>query len=415
MKDLIADRPLDRGPPLLSRFALILSVATILTSLLHFWPLGNHSLWRLLLPANTLSALWILIIVLGALFLGRRELLFDSLPHVSVLAYLAINVMSISVADDPARAVSYTAKMVLIFVGSYSLFRTATLHQGQRTALYRTITAAAVISVVAGLVTGANEDSDSFGFFESAFKYASYLSVVVPLAATYLLLSQRAWAQLGGGLLVAGTVATGASMGLLLAVSVAMGALCCGRIGWIARTIVATALVGGFLVAAGTEARRARLGEDFSWVEPDGLNLRQRYLEWQAEINLLGERSIAGSGAGDINSQRSKYYHRLPKLNTLLAFDQNGWLTSAAENGLLGLICFCWIVLHHGSVALRKIKMSADPAAARCHWAHLAGLLSACVAHLFSSLYYNGVLIAFVLLLAMIGTEPTSQERSSHD
>jgi O-antigen ligase len=135
------------------------------------------------------------------------------------------------------------------------------------------------------------------------------------------------------------------------------------------------------------------------------VNLKQRYVEWQAEINLLEERALAGTGAGCVNDYRSKYYFRLPKLNTLRAFDQNGWLATGAETGILGLVCFCWIVGHHFRLAWQSV-ISTDQlgrtADRRAVVANFVGLTAACAASLFSSVQYNGVLIVFVLVLALI-------------
>ena len=73
-------------------------------------------------------------------------------------------------------------------------------------------------------------------------------------------------------------------------------------------------------------------------------NIKQRYLEWQALINLLEDRAVSGSGPGCMNQYRGEHYHRLPKLNTIKPFDQNGYLALAAECGIVGLICFIWIL-----------------------------------------------------------------------
>ena len=136
----------------------------------------------------------------------------------------------------------------------------------------------------------------------------------------------------------------------------------------------------------------------------DGLNLRQRYIEWQAETNLLEQRTVTGTGAGCINTYRSSFYYRLPKLNTLKSFDQNGYLATAAETGIIGLVSFCWVVLHYGRLAFSQVvttRRKLDVAPHRFAAANLAGLVGAAVANLFSSVHYNGILIVFVLTLAL--------------
>jgi hypothetical protein len=148
----------------------------------------------------------------------------------------------------------------------------------------------------------------------------------------------------------------------------------------------------------------ASFRDDIRLAEQDYVNLKQRYIEWQAQVNLLEERAIVGTGAGCLNEYRSIYYRRLPKLNTLQAFDQNGWLTTAAESGILGLVFFCWLVLHYGSTALSQIRSTPlikYGMARRFATVNLVGLLAGCTANLFSSIHYNGVLIVFVLVLTL--------------
>jgi hypothetical protein len=69
------------------------------------------------------------------------------------------------------------------------------------------------------------------------------------------------------------------------------------------------------------------------------------------------------------------------------------------------LICFCWVVGHYFGLAWQSVVNTGRPAHAadsRFAGANLAGLAAACTANLFSSVYYYGVLIAFVLVLALI-------------
>jgi O-antigen ligase len=145
--------------------------------------------------------------------------------------------------------------------------------------------------------------------------------------------------------------------------------------------------------------------DDIRPAEKDGVNLKQRYVEWQAELNLLEERTMTGTGAGCINDYRSSFYYRLPKLNTLKPFDQNGYLATAAETGVLGLVCFLWVVLRYGRLAVSSLLGAIGSESAqsrRFAAAGLAGLVAICTANMFSSVHYNGVLIAFVMVLALI-------------
>ncbi len=119
----------------------------------------------------------------------------------------------------------------------------------------------------------------------------------------------------------------------------------------------------------------------------------------------MEERTVTGTAAGCINVFRSNYYYRLPKLNTLKAFDQNGWLVTGAETGIVGLVCFGWIIVYYFRLAYRQLDSISRlnrPAAFRFAAANFTGLMAVCTANLFSSVHYNGVVIVFVLVLALI-------------
>jgi O-antigen ligase len=148
----------------------------------------------------------------------------------------------------------------------------------------------------------------------------------------------------------------------------------------------------------------APLRRDAAICEADGINVRQRYIQWQAFINLLEGRSIAGTGAGCVNEHRSAFYYRLPKLNTLAPFDENGYLATAAEGGILALACLGWVIVNHFSMAWGRIvraRRCNDPEESRLSIAASAAVVGACAANVFSSVQYNGILVIFVAVLAL--------------
>ena len=78
---------------------------------------------------------------------------------------------------------------------------------------------------------------------------------------------------------------------------------------------------------------------------------------------------------------------------------------TGGETGILGLVCFCWLVAHHFGLAWRSTVTTGRPAHAadrRFAGANLAALAAACAANLFSSVQYYGALMVFVLILALI-------------
>jgi O-antigen ligase len=205
-------------------------------------------------------------------------------------------------------------------------------------------------------------------------------------------------------------------MGFILAISISLIFIIILTRKWPLRLLLITAASIGLIFAFMLNSKSSSIiAKDFELTDKNGKDLKQRYIEWQAEINLLKQRTATGTAAGCINDQRSNFYFRLPKLNTLLPFDQNGFLAAAAETGILGLVCFCWIIIHYGKSAFtqtfNKISQKIIPLN-RYAKANLAGFIGACVANIFSSVHYNGVLIAFVLLLALISANQQLMKES---
>jgi O-antigen ligase len=231
--------------------------------------------------------------------------------------------------------------------------------------------------------------------------------MLTPLCITFLLLGPGRWTKLLALALIVGSVISAGTLGAVAAtifgllVALIVTSTWAGRVSILGTLLIAAAVV----LVIRTNWPVVSWPDDIVLTEKDGKNLRQRYVEWQAELNLLEQRAVVGTGAGCLNEYRSEFYYRLPKLNTLQAFDQNGWLATAAETGILGLVCFSWILLSYCQQVYHHLKeaesdaLSAD-LAPTCA-ASLAGLAGACVTNIFSSVMYNGVLIVFVLLLVL--------------
>jgi len=388
------------------RLYLPIAAIAIAASAFHFWPFGNSRIWRVLNLPN-LACIGVLVVqILISISKKTNSPISSSLPHVSVFAYLAVNFLSIAFAAGLFRSVSFTIKLSIVLTGGCVLFSLAAANERSIKTIYYLATVAAATSVGACLFRRFAQATSSFGFFESLYKYGSYIGILVPLGGIYLLSSRKTVEIFLGMVLIVCAYLSSGSIGAVAAItSGLLSALIFNR----KRTakllvVISLALSTAALLAAGP-AFFKNVWDDFKLLETDGKNLRQRYIEWQAEINLLESRGITGTGPGCINDYRSNFYYRLPKLNTLEAFDQNGWLTVAAETGILGLITFCWIIIHYGGTAVTmifNIDPVREPFAHRFAAAAMAALFSACTANLFSSVHYNGVLIVFVLVLSLI-------------
>ena len=388
-------------------WALALTGIAIVSSAFHFWPFDEKRAWRMLCLPNLAVFLWIAALLLYGLSRRGRRTIASLLPHVSIFAYVGINVLSIAFAAGPGRAVSFTLKLGLMLIGGYLLFGSAASGVRALRTIYGLIIAAAVISVSYSLLGKYGVHASESGFFGNSYKYGTYVGTLVPLCAAYLFMSSRDWQRLLGGVLVVEALISSSSLGCVAAIAAGMvvSAIVVPR-WWVRFYIMGCLLAGiGVLVLLGSSPASLSLQEDIALAEKDGTNLRQRYIEWQAELNLLEERSVTGTGAGCVNDYRSNFYYRLPKLNTLKPFDQNGWIATSAETGIFGLVCLCWIVVYYLRLAHAQLTTASEvaPAAAqRFATANFVGFSALCVANLFSSVHYNGVVIVFVLVLVLI-------------
>ena len=404
----------DQGKPLaargggLERLATVLAALVMLCSALHFWPLEGNKRWEALAPTNVALAAWLAGVAMLAIARRRRSVLRDLLPPPSVLAYLGIVILSVAFAPDTARAVSYAGKLVLALGGGYALFALAARGSRGRRAIMLAACLAAAVATAGCLCMRLAGHADSCGFFGSPHKYGTYAGLLAPLCATWLMLSGRRPAKLLGALLAAAGIASVATLGGLAAISVGLATAACLAGRWSSRVLILGVLivsVGAALAWPGKSADGLR--RDMALRESDGTNLRQRYIQWQALVNLLQERTVTGAGAGCLNTYRSEFYGRLPKLNTLAPFDENGYLAAAAEGGIFALACLSWLIASHLQMGWRRVRVArrlSDERGLRDATAALAALAGACVANLFSAVQYNGIVIVFAAVLAMNAT-----------
>jgi len=386
----------------------LLAGAAVLSSAVHFWPFHDSMLWQAMCPFNLACVIclaWLAFRAWNAVTRPEGQDTHPPLPHAGILAYVTICLLSAAFSDDLIRAVSFSGKLLLTFVGGYALFCEVIATRKSLQVMRGMATAAVVLAISYSLVQRFTVGPGHFGFFhDSAPKYGTYLGILVPLCGAYLLLGPG-WRRPAGAALVAGALLSAGSLGALAAVSASLLALALAVRESTVRFWVLGAITAGLVGCYALNADKAgSLYRDVRLTEADGANLKQRYIEWQAAINILEDRAMMGTGAGCINEQRSKYFFRLPKLNTLAAFDQNGWLTTGAEIGVLGLACLCWAVGHYFKIAWHQgqiLRESAGTRAVRLRASNLAGLTGACIAGLFSSVQYNGILIVFVLVLAL--------------
>jgi hypothetical protein len=357
-------------------------------------------------PSNLGIIVWMVVGSVAWLGKSNRQWLKASLPSPGLMAYLLLSIASISFASDKGKAIAAAGKLALAYVGGFTLMGVA-ITSIRRLEILCTVGAVAAALAVLCCLGGRYLLHGVWGFHGNAHKYGTYIGMVIPAATVFLLTSPRNVLRIFGWLLPAGGLLSAGSLGAMAAIPAGVGAAILLVPRWRHRLamLMATALAGLAVTCAWASPVLGRVRQDLALYENDLVNLRQRYIEWQAELNLLDWRVGVGTGIGCLNSYRSSGYGRLPKLNTLEAFDQNGWLLIAAETGILALVFFVQGIVHYGQLGYRQIRVGHDESNTgrwRCATAALAGLVGASVANVFSSVHFNGNITVFVLLLAMI-------------
>ncbi len=388
-------------------FFIVLAGVVVLTSALHFWPFEDKKIWQMLSAPNLCCGTALAAAAFLLISKKHRRNVITCIPQTSVLVYLTINIISISFADSLSRPLNYSLKLALAFAGGLFLFQKALSKPKVLSLFYTLIAIAASLSILGCLYMRLACDPKQFGFHGNAFKYGTYIGILVPLAGIYLLCGSK-FQSFSGILITAAGVLSAGSAGACLAIFAGLiTTLVLSKTPSTRAGVIICLLLSAAALPLSNRIFDNAISSDFALRENDGINLRQRYIEWQAEINLLGQRGITGTGAGCVNDYRSNFYYRLPKLNTLKAFDQNGFLAVAAETGLLGLSAFIWIIIHYGRMSLRdllRLRAEKCPQACAMAVANTAALVSALTANFFSSVHYNGILIVFVLLLSLISS-----------
>ena len=385
-------------PTALRVFGCAAATWSVLCLGVHLWPFEARPALRMVAPANVAIIIWTA--VAGAALLRRRarRWLVAHAPPAPVWCFLAIAAASLGVSPDLRRSAISLAKLVLLYVGGFTLLSTVS---GRRKWVGRLcgLALAAACIAVAGALAARLAGWGSLGFFARGHKYGTVTAILLTVGTVHVAAIERRWACLVVlPSLLAGLAAVTLGGLSAMAAGLAVGTLLLrGRAQL--RTAICLAAMAAVVAAGWNRPVFSRLRADVRVHELDSRDIRQRYIEWQAQLNILRSRPVGGTGLGCVNAYRSMFYGRLPKRNTVAPFDRNGWLLVAAETGAVGLAAFVWVLLTTGARAWRAIRL--DGGRAVLPVVVISGLVAACVAHTFSSVNYNGVLGTFVLVLVL--------------
>ncbi|MHC4478579.1 MAG: hypothetical protein ACYTEL_23325, partial [Planctomycetota bacterium] len=198
--------------------AMVLAAIAIVSSAFHFWPFDSSKAWQMLCPPNLAAMIWILVIA-GCCLLKPAQLRGTfSLPHLSVIGYLVVNVLSMGSAADLHRTGVFTLKLMLMLIGGYTLLSSAIFSPRTLRTIYGLTTAAVMISVSYCLVIRFGLGAEAFGFHQSAYKYGTYVGTLAPLCGAYLFTSSRGFTKAVGISLLAAALISSGSLGAVVAI-----------------------------------------------------------------------------------------------------------------------------------------------------------------------------------------------------
>ncbi len=132
-------------------------------------------------------------------------------------------------------------------------------------------------------------------------------------------------------------------------------------------------------------------------------HIRQRFLEWQAALNIFEKYPLLGVGPGNYQKYIGYHFYTFPKLNTLEPDTQNGYLVIASTTGFLGLSAFIWILIYFLNLAWTGYKEADEGFEKRFS----LGLLGILISFTITNIFYNAsnhhaTILLFVIITALI-------------
>ncbi len=122
-------------------------------------------------------------------------------------------------------------------------------------------------------------------------------------------------------------------------------------------------------------------------------NIKNRYIEMLASLNMMAENTLIGIGAGNFQNHIGSYYFKLPKINTAEPGQNNGYLIIGSTIGFFGLVTVVWLL--YEMLNRIKKKTTNDFIGIGIRGAVLACIIENTFVYLFTS----SLLVPFILLV----------------
>ena len=127
--------------------------------------------------------------------------------------------------------------------------------------------------------------------------------------------------------------------------------------------------------------------------------VKSRYVEMQAAMNIMAEKSLLGVGLGNFQANIGMYYYTLPKLNTEEPYQHSGYLVIGATTGLLGLTALLWLFLFALKKSYKSFKIIPDVDKNKTYLGLFGALIACMIENFFSNVFIAVLLIPLVVLI----------------
>ncbi len=127
--------------------------------------------------------------------------------------------------------------------------------------------------------------------------------------------------------------------------------------------------------------------------------IKNRYVEMQAALNLIGKNFLFGVGLGNYQNNIGSYFIELPKVNTSEPNQNNTYLLLGVTMGVFGFIVYLWLLGKSFNSALNRFILNKE-GEEKFFFLGLSGSIIAIVIEgFFSYLFVSSLLVPFVFLI----------------
>ncbi len=127
--------------------------------------------------------------------------------------------------------------------------------------------------------------------------------------------------------------------------------------------------------------------------------IKNRYLEMQASLNMISKNALLGVGAGNFQGNIGTYYKGIPKVNTAEPGQNNGYLIIASTTGLLGLASVLWMFFSLLKNIQTKNTNSSGKKESLLQLGLSGAILSCMIENFFVYIFSASLMIPFVFII----------------